>query len=348
MIKTSYSSLDIVKFVCALLLVCAHTGSSVVRLDRAVDIVTSLYIIAVPFFFTCSAFLFFSRLKRDGESEKQTAAYKRYIKRIAMMYLLWSVIYFPFVLCGWVRDGVTPQSVLIYFYRSIVFTSYATIWFLPALLVGVSIVYFLQKWFSYEKILMIGVLFYVIGSLGYSYAGIMQKFPLIHYFYAAWNSVFFTVRDGVFNGFPFAALGAYISYSEKRINGMPALVLSGVFACLFIVEAFVLKYTVGFPVGGADTVLFLFPFTYFFFQWLLTIRLKSKNIYLWMRELSLLIFLSQRLFLSAIPSLLPSWVMERVGENATIGMITILGLTFSFSLLLIGLSKKYPILKKMW
>ena len=53
--------LDLYKFLLALLLIVAHYTSEYAPLPGLFDTLTTLYIVAVPFYLTCSSFLFFSK-----------------------------------------------------------------------------------------------------------------------------------------------------------------------------------------------------------------------------------------------------------------------------------------------
>ncbi len=57
--KKQYFAIDFMKFALAVLLICAHASSEKLSFPVYIDIWFSLYIIAVPFFFTTSAFFFF-------------------------------------------------------------------------------------------------------------------------------------------------------------------------------------------------------------------------------------------------------------------------------------------------
>ena len=144
--KVNYNAIDVVKFLSALLLVCAHTASERVSLPGALDMVCSLYIITVPFFFIASSFLLYKKIDSQTELERKES-YKRYTKRIWLLYLSWSLIYFCFVLTNWIQKGSGIEEILRYFHHALVFSTYSTIWFLPALWVGVSLVYLcFYKW----------------------------------------------------------------------------------------------------------------------------------------------------------------------------------------------------------
>ena len=97
-------------------------------------------------------------------------------------------------------NGSGIDEVVIYFHSALVFSTYPTIWFLPALWIGVSLVYLCRyKWkFTDGQILLTALLLYCIGAMGYSYHSLT---PLTESLNDAYISVFVTWRNGLFNAF---------------------------------------------------------------------------------------------------------------------------------------------------
>lgn len=142
--RKQYGVLDLAKFIAAILIIILHTSpfssySSILNFGFR-SIVT---IIAVPFFFITSGFLFFTKI--NSIKEDKGVYFKNYLKRLGIMYLLWSAVYFIFVATDWIRNGVAPMDILQYVKRFFFEGSFATIWFLPALMTAISIVYLLRK-----------------------------------------------------------------------------------------------------------------------------------------------------------------------------------------------------------
>ncbi|WP_423800049.1 acyltransferase family protein [Neobacillus sp. SAB-20_R2A] len=348
LIRKNYNSLDVAKFLCALSIISAHFASEWGHFPILIDYAFSIYIIAVPFFFVCSGFLFsekFFKLKNDKEKKMYFIKYER---KIITIYLWWSLIYFLFVVVEWISNGTTLNEVLDYVHIALVFTTYPTIWYLPALGVGIALLYVLQKKLSVIKIFLLGLALYVIGALGFSYSFVQDKVHFLSNVYHIYNMVFETSRNGLFNGLPFVAMGALISiYKQKFKFTSFSLGLISFFSLIAIVcEAFILKTF--FNNVGADTVFFLLPFEYFFMLFLITIKLPSSRVYLWLRELSTMVFTSQRLFLTAIPGVIPGMVINSLYENSYIGLLLVIGITLLFSFLVIVGSKKYSFLKVLF
>lgn len=181
---------------------------------------------------------------------------------------------------------------------------------------------------------------------GYTYRFVLDGTPIGN-FYDIYNELFVSSRNGVFNGVPFVFMGYLIATKEATpsVKGffkyaIPAAVSLG----LVIVEAFILKLK--FNVTGMDVGVFLVPFTYFFIMMLMHIDLKSNTAFMWCRKLSLLIFVTQRLFLTALPGFFPD-VFKKIYNNTYLGLVAVLCMTIAFSVVLILLSKKIKFIKKM-
>lgn len=81
-----YPSLDIAKFVMAMLILTQHIGNEWAHSTGLVHAFFGLGNFAVPFFFACSGFLFFAKLNTlDNKGQKDY--YKKWSIRIGKMYL---------------------------------------------------------------------------------------------------------------------------------------------------------------------------------------------------------------------------------------------------------------------
>lgn len=214
--KKQYYAIDLMKFALAVLLICAHASSEKLSFPVYIDIWFSLYIIAVPFFFTTSAFFFFKKVINEDDKSTRFQYYKRYTKRILLMYLMWSLIYTCFIVAHWVQtDSLTLEAFGKHVFYSITYTSYPTIWFLPSLWVAVSLVYFCwERKMKVNSILFVSLLFYAIGWMMYTLPADRLPFTSICEWY---DLIFKSPRNGFFNGFIFAAIGAYIALNYSKI-----------------------------------------------------------------------------------------------------------------------------------
>lgn len=330
----------------ALLLVLAHTASEKVKLPYLIDLPLSIYIIAVPFFFLCSGYLFFIKIYSQDSNDGKHSLYLTFSKRILIMYALWSGIYFSFVLMDWLINGVSFAEVVRYFHISLVLTTYPTIWFLPALWIATTIVYFIviHLNFSIRKFVLFSSFLYLCGGGFYSYASLFEVTNYISQIYTDW---FITWRNGIFNGLVFVTLGAYIAKIKlQNFRFSYSLIGSLLFLILFVSEAFLMKSIIS--TSDANFIFMLIPFTFYFFILVCKIKVPNNSCYVFFRNMSMLIFLSQRLFLTAIPNILPKELIEPLSVNPYFGTLVYLAAPIVFSLLLIKFSRFYPNLRRLW
>ncbi len=346
--RKNYWSLDIAKFFCALTIISSHFASEHGSFPTLIDYGFSIYIIGVPFFFCCSGFLFFKKLNSMNTKEEKKAYFIQYEKRIWVMYGLWSAVYFfTSVLPDWIVDGeLGVKTFLRFIHQSLVYSTYSTIWFLPALAIGIAIVYFLLQKLSVKKMCVLAIALYIIGSLGYTYSFVVNATPLKPAL-DLYLEILLTSRNALFNGAPFIFLGYFISTKEfvpSTKGFFKYAIPAGISFVLMIAEAFILKLK--FNVTGMDISIFVAVFTVFFMLTLMHIDLKENKLWLWCRKLSLLIFVSQRLFLSVLPQWLPS-VTDKLYTNSYLGLVLVIAMTIAFSVVFILLSDKIKFLKKM-
>ena len=332
-----YGAVDIVKLLLALLIVSAHyiSENAAGRIHPVSDYASSIYVIVVPFFFACSGFFLFRKMK-DGNFSK--IILWTYCKKLLIMYFGWSLVYVCFTMLTWMKYGTSRTDVLHYFLTCVTYSTYKTIWFLPATVVGAVLVFFFAQKVGARWTAFLGCIFYILGCLGASYSFRIEGSKILE----CYNYIFFTTRNGIFNGFPFVLIGYMISmkdensYSENVIRN---LVLTCIFGMFFIAEALVIKKL---GAVNVNTLIMLLPFTYFFLLWCLGIRMKTTRVTIWFRKMSTDIFLCQRIYLSALPELFQKSLFEQLLRgNPYIGWFTMLALSIATSAVLIKITERH-------
>ena len=341
-----YKSLDLAKFICAILIVIIHTspfGSYSKVLSFGFRNI--ICVIAVPFFFLTSGFLAFKKIDRLDSDKKKEYVFN-YLKRLAIMYFIWSAIYFIFVVIKWTRGTFSIYSVLEYIKDFFFEGSYSTIWFLPALFVATLAVYLLHKKFSYKTIFVISCAVYVFTLLGSSYYGLATKVPFLNVIYSIYYSFFDSIKNGICFGMIFVCMGAMLSEEDEKntkpVSALKAFIPVALCAMLLAAEEFLVAYF-KWNVRGVDTVISLIPFTYFFFKFVMSLDINiSDRTAIAMRKYSILMFLCQRIPLSIIDLFLADTI---VATNSILYFAVVLTTTLLISFVIIQLSKKYKIIK---
>lgn len=124
----SYTAIDIAKYISALLVVYIHTFPLLDISETAnMFILQAVCRIAVPFFFTVSAFLFFRRIdvQAGWRDAVNLAQLKHFLRRIGLLYLVWTIIYLPYTAIQ-VHNGA---SILRWIFDCFFNGSYYHLWF---------------------------------------------------------------------------------------------------------------------------------------------------------------------------------------------------------------------------
>lgn len=341
------SSLDIAKFICALLVLIIHTsplGSYSKILSFGLRNV--LCVIAVPFFFATSGYLLTGKLNSFQSRQEQNQYMIKYLKRLAVIYLFWSAVYFPFVVANWLRDGFSLISVVKYVRDFLFEGSYSTIWFLPALMTAAALFFLMRRRIGSKKTFYIGCGIYVVTLLLSSYYGIIARVPgLSHYVGQLYYAVFDSVKNGVLFGLVFVAMGGMLQESSffSRFSRKHALI--GMLLSYGLLCAEVVAYTIIGNAKGIDTVASLIPLTIFAMLFTLSFDLQPSKLCLSLRKYSMLIFLCQRLPISIIDLFLSKTVLA---TNTLVNCVAVSVATFGISYVILRLSEKWQWLKKIY
>ncbi len=347
--RRQYKSLDVAKFISAILIIIIHTAPFA-SYSKALTFGfrNIVCVIAVPFFFFTSGFLAFKKIDSLEENKRKDYV-KSYLSRIAVMYFIWSAVYFVFVCIKWSRNGFSIYSVLEYVKDFFFEGSYSTIWYLPALFSATLFVYLLKKILSYKQIFVLSIVVYLFTMGGSSYYGLVTNVPFIKAIYDVYYSFFDTIKNGLLFGMPFVALGAYVSDNEESAvsgtKGFKAFVPVVIFGLALAIEEVVIAYF-NWNSKGVDTVICLIPFTYFLAKFLIVTDFKVKdNICVLLRKYSILMFLTQRIPISIIDLFLAN---TTIATNSALNFITVFAATMLISFAILKLSEKFNMLKKAY
>ncbi|OBZ17324.1 acyltransferase [Bacillus sp. FJAT-26390] len=272
MAKPNFGGLDYVKFIAAILVIANHTGPLLSYHANADFLISGILTrIAVPIFFMTSGYFFFR--KQTGEQANDSKAWLGYMKKIGKLYGIAILLYIPLnVYTGYFKENFSAYS----FFKDIVFDgTFYHLWYLPALIIGITITYFLYKKISLTSMLAIAGLLYVIGLLGDSYYGLIENTGGIKPLYDGMFSVFDYTRNGLFYAPIYLVLGAWAAKHPPKHARKPV-----VYASLFLLslalmfaEGILLK---SWELPRHDSMyVFALPATYFLFQWALLWKGKS-------------------------------------------------------------------------
>lgn len=190
-------SVDIFRYVCALMVVAIHTHPFE-DVDPTLGYIFTQILprMGVPFFFAVAGYFYIQKL----ESGKK--CFWPYMKRLLITYGLWTVFYYglDFVQFGYKNIGPFLIDCVKRFF---IFGSRGHFWFFPALIFSVCLATALYKLKCKKLIVPIGLVLYVIGCLGSGYYQLGKA--LFGWLYSF--SQYELIRRVLLMGFPFFSCG---------------------------------------------------------------------------------------------------------------------------------------------
>ena len=314
--KVNYFAIDIAKYISALLVVCIHTFPLLDVSEPAnTFLIQAVCRIAVPFFFAVSSFLFFSKIKakRGPNDPENLFQLKHYLRRLGILYLVWSAVYLPYTFLLWRSSGYEWTFVVRWIFDFFFNGSYYHLWFLPSLILATVIVYQLYTRIKLVWGMLVCLLLYTAGML----MNVM--------------SVFTTARNGIFFAPIFLYVGIYLKSSLKTFSSKKYLTGTVVFYIALLLEEG-LALLCGMIHDLTSMYLMLVPLVYFLVGLLLQVQSASSRMGKFLRQSSLLIYVSHILFAVPLLALYPN-------HHLLVYLLTVIGSQL-FSLFIIAASNR--------
>lgn len=284
--KKRINSIDIVKFIFSFFVIALHTIFLNKNLISNNRIFITIFHVAVPFFFITSGYLLFRKINFPL-TKKDERIILKYIKHILKLYIIWTLIYLPISIYGAYIGGVKPTEFLTYSVRKFIFVgeSYYSwnLWYLNGLIIAVLMVFILLKMKIKPKvILIIGFVVFLFGIiLNYILNTDLNSYPdIIRKILNLYLYLFERVRNGIFKGFPYIAIGLYLSKQKLEMKNIKVY--------LMLIIGLILYYF------RLDVGLYFMAIGVFLF--VLNLKVPSKLNYDYFRNSSILIFLTHMIF----------------------------------------------------
>lgn len=357
--KKNYCAIDILKFVCSLLVVILHTvsyGFADLASDSApptgkdnpflftLPAAFTILRIAVPVFFISSAFFVFKKVKENPDEGKFII--KKYCLRLFKLFLFWFVVSTPimidkYIVCG---KGNVGQNILELLWRIVFYGGFDGAWYLVTSLVCVPLVYWLSTKMKDKYMFLIAGVMYAIASLSGTYFHLFDGTFISNIFSFFNNSV--PLYHSFFNGTLFVAIGRAFAYKENLIAKKLNTAILCISPLLMYGELVITNY---FGLNFATDCFFtLTLFSTALFQFVVNKSINPKNIYKTLRESSTFIYLFHFIFLYILYRFASSFGWSIFYGNILVIIsvyITIILVSILLCRLVKKLSNKFPILK---
>lgn len=261
--KIRNASVDLFRFMCAVLVVAIHTnpfqGLGTVPQYVVNQMITR---IAVPFFLCTMGYFYIQKIQAGKKPFKGT------VMKLLQIYVIWSVIYLAkeFVL----QVLVHGEPISSYLKKSIwgifVDGSSGHFWFFPAVIYTMIIINVCEKIGILKHLAVFSIVLYAVGVLGCAYWGIGNQIPG---FRLLINSEYFVpIRRIFMMGLPFFMQGYFLNkISLEKIKKRKLYVALPVVILLWIMEIGIVN-----ALGIADSIIItyaLYPLLFVIMQLLL-------------------------------------------------------------------------------
>lgn len=271
-IKQQYPVVDVVKYICTLLVVSIHVAPLTSFFDQIpiarylnYGIKNGVARIAVPFFFAAAGFLLFRKIDTD---KFDISPLKKYVFKLLQLLGVWIVLLFA---------GETGH-----------------LWYMRELVIAVCFLsLLLTRRVSLQKITILASFLYLIGLLGDPYFGLikpLQSCKITGYVMKEYFRVFKTTRNGLFMGFPFLCLGGILE--KKKISMKPFYAFLGFLLSMLAVlcEAFLVrKWELA---KDVNMYISLVPAVFFLLVFSVSMPVKPRGIYNRFRNVGTIVYFS--------------------------------------------------------
>ena len=211
--KRQLGGLDYFKLAAAFLVAAIHT-SPFASFSADADFIFTRVIarVAVPFFFMVTGYFLLPQYVFGRSMDMRPLM--RSLKKLLYLYAAAVLLYLPVNLyAGQIQD----LGVWAFFCMLLVDGTFYHLWYLPAAVLGVWIVWFLGRKVPYKVLLGISFVLYLIGLFGDSYYGAAEQVPALVKVYDVLFTVSSHTRNGLFYAPVFLVMG--VGFSRRKLMG---------------------------------------------------------------------------------------------------------------------------------
>ena len=295
------NTIDIAKFIAALLVVAIHTA-----LFRDVD--DKLYFIfnklicrlGVPFFAICTGYYIYKQIADNGWN-----GIVKQEKKLLKIYGLWTVLYFLFLLPNWIQIDYLSWENVVGFCKSTVLTgSYYHLWYVLYVIYALPVLYIVLKYAPPSLWVWIAGILYFVDALNYGYSELLPK-PIANCI--SFVDSGYAIVGSQFVILPMMLCGAFLACQNPKQGLKQNILCLGLSFVLLVTEACFLKYYIGND-KALSYIFMILPTAYFLFATLLDIKVNVSFANM-LGKMSLIIYCVHPMFCRYIGEVISSSVL---------------------------------------
>jgi len=279
----------IYKFILSLLVVAIHvepfTGDTAFYLNNCIAR------IAVPSFFVLSAYFLFDKLLQNNWDKK---IFIKNEVHLAKYYGIWLILHAPIVLYKISGTSNGIADFLWQLFQAVCLKGpYGALWFLPATIMAIALVYVIGKKFGFKACLLLSFPLFFFAALETEYYVWIADIAWMATVNDFLITIFGWLANGLTFGFFFCAIGYYIAATKHKTRSLKLDIIKAIISSvlLFVETTMIRDYKLGVSYGA---MLLLIPTVYYIVQILLHLP-KSHSISVirkakYLQNMSLLIY----------------------------------------------------------
>lgn len=205
----SYGSIELFKYVAAILVIAIHT-SPLEGVTQTGDFILTRIVarVAVPFFIMITGYFVLPGCAREGSKLKRT------LIKLGLLYGVATVLYLPFnIYKGYFGEkqwGITLVKDIL------VDGTFYHLWYLPGVMLGLLLIVWLLRRLGTRAAAAVSLGLYVIGLFGDSYYGAVEGSMVGTWFYEPMFHLFSYTRNGLFFVPVFLMLGYWLQEKTEK------------------------------------------------------------------------------------------------------------------------------------
>lgn len=287
--RKHYCAVDVMRMVFCISVIFLHRASTMnneVVFNFFVDVFSNM---AVPFFSCTSVFFLFTKLNSVNDINEKNKTFWKYIKRMLLLYAIWSAIYIvPTLYNGFIAAGLSVSGVAVKYIKDLFIEGYSFIhlWYMQSLIIAVIVIYYMLKKIPLRAMQVITLFTFAVFVFTRNYT----VFGEGTFLYNVFNWINTSVPDSIFR--TFTEIPVYISIgitlSSKAVLSYKNYLLPFIAVQIMIIAGAILKQS---NEAWAVFIRFLYPvYIWLIYQLCMGISLKPKPIYTYLRKMSALLY----------------------------------------------------------
>lgn len=337
----------IYKFILALLVVAIHvepfTG------DLAFYVNNCLARIGVPSFFVLSAYFLFDKLLNNNWDKQ---IFVKSQKHLAKYYFIWLLLHAPVVLFRLYEVSDGPLNYIWLIVQAVFLKGpYGALWFLPATIMAVSLVYFIGKKFGPYWCLILSFPLFLFAALETEYYVLIEDILWMGQLNDFLIMIFGWLANGLTFGFFFCSVGFYIAYTKNKARNLRLDLAAALISMilLFLETSIIRNYKLGVSYGA---MLLLIPTVYYLVRILLNLKPASNqnmiSVSKYLQNMSLLIYPMHFAIMELVEYILRNNVLYMSSTTLQYVVVTAITCGLSAFILYLGKTKSFGFVKCLY